>query len=72
MMHLKNIMNQLYAQDIVGVRFIAINDNYDSENINSSEILMMHLKNIMNQLYAQDIVILQKVKAMCTEIKLKI
>ena len=39
----------------IGVRFIAINDNYDSENINSSEILMMHLKNIINQLYAQDI-----------------
>ncbi len=39
----------------IGVRFIAINDNYDSENMNSSEILMMHLKNIINQLYAQDI-----------------
>lgn len=39
----------------IGVRFIAINDNYDSENQNSSEILMMHLKNIVNELYAKDI-----------------
>ncbi len=34
---------------------IAINDNYYSEIMNSSEILMRHLKNIINQLYAQDI-----------------
>ncbi len=39
----------------IGVRFIAINDNYDSNNQNSSEILMMNLKNIVNELYAKDI-----------------
>ena len=39
----------------MNVRFIAINDGYDSDNENASEILLMHLKNIVNELYAKDI-----------------
>ncbi len=39
----------------MNIRFIAINDNYDSKNENSSEILIMHLKNIVNEIYAKDI-----------------
>ncbi len=39
----------------INVRFIAINDNYDSNNENASEILLMHLKNIVNELYVKDI-----------------
>ena len=39
----------------MGVRFIAINDNYDSNNENSNEILLMHLKNFVNEIYAKDI-----------------
>lgn len=39
----------------IDVRFIAINDGYDSNNENASEILLMHLKNIVNELYAKDI-----------------
>lgn len=38
----------------IDVRFIAINDEYDSNNENASEILLMHLKNIVNELYAKD------------------
>ena len=39
----------------MGVRFIAINDNYDSNNENCNEILLMHLKNFVNEIYAKDI-----------------
>ena len=39
----------------IDIRFIAINDGYDSNNENSSEILLMHLKNIVNEVYAKDI-----------------
>ena len=39
----------------IDVRFIAINDGYDSNNENASEILLMHLKNIVNEIYAKDI-----------------
>ena len=39
----------------IGVRFIALNDGYDSNNENASEILLMHLKNIVNEIYAKDI-----------------
>ena len=39
----------------MNVRFIAINDNYDSNKENSNEILLMHLKNIINDMYAKDI-----------------
>ena len=39
----------------MNIRFIAINDNYDSNNENSNEILLMHLKNIINDIYAKDI-----------------
>ena len=43
------------------VRFIAVTDGYDSENINGDNIhLSMNLKNIVNELYARDIA--QKVK----------
>ena len=39
----------------MNVRFIAINDNYDSINKNSNEILSINLKNIVNELYSKDI-----------------
>lgn len=39
----------------MNIRFIAINDNYDSLNIASNNILSMQLKNIVNETYAKDI-----------------
>lgn len=39
----------------INVRFIAINDNYDSINENSNQILTISLKNIVNEMYAKDI-----------------
>ena len=39
----------------LNVRFIAVNDNYDSNNENSNEVLLMHLKNFMNDIYSRDI-----------------
>lgn len=39
----------------MNVRFIAINDNYDSIKEDSNDILLMHLKNIINDMYAKDI-----------------
>lgn len=40
----------------MGVRFIAITDQYDSvKQVDCNEALSMHLKNIANELYARDI-----------------
>lgn len=39
----------------LGVRFISINDHYDSENADSGDILSVALKNLMNDIYAKDI-----------------
>ncbi len=39
----------------LGVRFISVNDNYDSENADSGDILSVALKNLMNDIYAKDI-----------------
>ncbi|QNK42274.1 recombinase family protein [Caproicibacter fermentans] len=39
----------------LGVRFIAINDRYDSADPATSDILTMHLKNLVNAVYASDI-----------------
>jgi len=39
----------------LGVRFIAVNDGYDSIDPLSSDILSMHLKNLVNDIYARDI-----------------
>ena len=39
----------------MNIRFIAINDNYDSNNENANQTLTMHLKNIINEIYAKDI-----------------
>ena len=39
----------------LGVRFISINDGYDSADLNSSEELAAALKNIINDYYAKDI-----------------
>lgn len=39
----------------LGVRFISINDGYDSASLNSSEELAAALKNIINDYYAKDI-----------------
>ena len=38
-----------------GIRFIAINDNYDSLNTNSSDRFMMPMKTMMNNYYSMDI-----------------
>ncbi|WP_250278178.1 recombinase family protein [[Clostridium] colinum] len=50
----------------INVRFISINDNYDSNNNNSNEVLLIHLKNIINEVYSKDIS-----KKVCTAIKEK-
>lgn len=39
----------------LGIRFIAVNDNYDSSNINSSDQLVASLKNLVNDAYAKDL-----------------
>ncbi|MBQ5867167.1 MAG: recombinase family protein [Oscillospiraceae bacterium] len=39
----------------LGIRFIAVNDNYDSNNINSSDQLVASLKNLVNDAYAKDL-----------------
>ncbi len=39
----------------LNVRFIAINDSFDSKNLKSSDILSMQLKNIVNDFYSKDI-----------------
>ena len=47
-----------YIENILpflNVRFIAINDKFDSYNIKSNDILSMQLKNIVNEIYSKDI-----------------
>lgn len=39
----------------MGVRFIAVNDHYDSIDPSTSDSLTMHLKNLVNDIYARDI-----------------
>lgn len=39
----------------LGIRFIAVNDNYDSASLSSSDELSASLKNIVNDVYAKDI-----------------
>lgn len=39
----------------LGVRFIAINDRYDSNDPSTASTLSMHLKNLVNTVYATDI-----------------
>lgn len=39
----------------LGVRFIAINDRYDSADASTASTLSMHLKNLVNTVYATDI-----------------
>lgn len=39
----------------LGVRFIAVNDNYDSSNVDASDQLAASLKNLVNDEYAKDI-----------------
>lgn len=38
----------------LGVRFIAINDNYDTAHLDSSSSLMLPFKNLMNEMYSRD------------------
>lgn len=40
---------------LIGVRFIAINDNYDSNVLKSSDGVVIPFKNIINTIYAKDI-----------------
>lgn len=53
------IENGKYITNIfpfLGVRFIAINDNFDTGgSINSSELTVFHFKNILNDAYCNDI-----------------
>ncbi|WP_250277529.1 recombinase family protein [[Clostridium] colinum] len=47
-----------YIENILpflNIRFIAINDNFDSVNIKNNDILSVHLKNIVNEIYSKDI-----------------
>jgi DNA invertase Pin-like site-specific DNA recombinase/DnaJ-domain-containing protein 1 len=39
----------------LGIRFISINDNYDSSNASSSDNLVVPFKNLMNDSYSRDI-----------------
>lgn len=39
----------------LGIRFIAVNDNYDSQSLTSSDQLGASLKNVVNDIYAKDI-----------------
>lgn len=39
----------------LGVRFIAVNDQYDSLDPRASDYLTVHLKNLINDVYARDI-----------------
>lgn len=58
-----------YLEEILpkkNVRFISINDNYDSNEPNSLHILNLHIKNVINHMYAKDIS-----KKICSSIKTK-
>lgn len=48
-----NLLEKVFP--FLGVRFIAVNDNYDSESLSSSEELGASLKNLINDIYAKDI-----------------
>ena len=39
----------------LGIRFISVNDNYDTQNIRSQDELTVSIKNIVNDYYAKDI-----------------
>jgi len=39
----------------LGVRLIAVNDSYDSQNITNSQRLVFNIKNLVNDVYAKDI-----------------
>lgn len=41
---------------MLNVRFIAINDGFDSFDKNSNQFFLLHLKNIVNQMYDNDII----------------
>lgn len=40
---------------LLGVRLIAVNDNYDNLNLTVNELLVSGLKNLVNDIYAKDI-----------------
>ncbi|MFI3238264.1 MAG: recombinase family protein [Lachnospiraceae bacterium] len=44
-----------YVFPFLNVRFISINDSYDSLNSNNSSGLILPIKNLMNEVYAKDI-----------------
>ena len=47
-----------YIEEIfpfMGIRFIAINDNYDSLNVNNSNDIIVPFKNLINDAYLRDI-----------------
>ena len=47
----------------MGVRFIAVTDNFDSMNISGqNETLGVNLKNLVNEMYAKDIAVKVKIQ----------
>lgn len=48
-----NLLEKVFP--FLGVRFIAVNDHYDSADLSSSEELGASLKNLINDIYAKDI-----------------
>ncbi|WMI82311.1 recombinase family protein [Anaerotignum sp. MB30-C6] len=44
-----------YIFPYMGVRFISVNDNFDSKSINNTDALMVSLKSILHDHYAKDI-----------------
>jgi DNA invertase Pin-like site-specific DNA recombinase len=50
----------------IGVRFISINDNYDSTTASNNDGLIIPLKNLINEVYAKDIS-----KKVCSQYEMK-
>ena len=50
----------------LGVRFISVNDNYDSASANDNEEFVARIKNLVNEVYAKDIS-----KKLCSTMKSK-
>lgn len=52
-MEVGNYLEKIFPY--LGVRFISVNDNYDSNSVTSNEALALSLKNVYHHLYAKDI-----------------
>lgn len=56
----------LKSISFLNLRFIAVNDNYDSASLTSGEHLGATLKNVVNDIYAKDIS-----RKSCSALKMK-